>query len=128
MSVNDVAKGLVDKCRQGDFMGAVEEFYADDIVSVEPVGNDQMPAEIHGKDGVRGKNQWFADNMEVHGLEVDGPFVAEDGKFAVRYTMDVTDKNTGQRIQMTEMALYTVKDDKIAREQFFYNPGPQAQA
>jgi ketosteroid isomerase-like protein len=33
----------------------------------------------------------------------------------------VTFKPTGQRMQMTEMALYTVKDGKIAQEEFFYN-------
>jgi ketosteroid isomerase-like protein len=36
----------------------------------------------------------------------------------------VTAKATGQRFQMEEMALYTVKDGKIVGEQFFYNvPG-----
>ena len=35
--------------------------------------------------------------------------------------MDVTFKPAGKRCQMTEMALYTVKNDKITREQFFYN-------
>jgi ketosteroid isomerase-like protein len=34
---------------------------------------------------------------------------------------------TGQRSVLTEMALYTVKDGKIVREQFFYNV-PEAEA
>ncbi len=120
MSVRDVANGLVEKCRVGDFMGAITQYYDDDIVSIEPVGNEQMPAEIRGKDNVLGKNQWFIDNMEVHENQVDGPFVG-DGKFAVQFTMEVTDKNTGQRNRISEMALYTVANDRIVREQFFYN-------
>ena len=52
-----------------------------------------------------------------------GPYVGED-EFAVHYDYDVTNRPSGQRIQMTEMALYTVKDGKIVREQFFYHmPG-----
>jgi hypothetical protein len=53
---------------------------------------------------------------------VNGPFLG-DNQFAVQYTFDATFKPTGQRSQMTEMALYTVKDGKIVKEQFFYNPG-----
>jgi hypothetical protein len=30
MSVNDVARGLVEKCKQKDFLGAVERFYGAD--------------------------------------------------------------------------------------------------
>jgi hypothetical protein len=36
----------------------------------------------------------------------------------------MTFKPNGQRNRMSEMALYTVKDGKVVREQFFYNvPG-----
>lgn len=42
-------------------------------------------------------------------------------QFAVYYEFETTFKPNGQRNRMTEMALYTVKDGKIVREQFFYN-------
>lgn len=49
-----------------------------------------------------------------------------DNQFAVQHTFEATYKPTGHRHTMTEMALYTVKDGKIIREQFFYNmPAPQ---
>lgn len=121
MSVRDVATGLVERCRQGDFMGAIDQYYADDIVSVESVSTPEMPAELRGLASVRGKNEWWAENNEVHGVEIAGPFIGDDG-FAVRYTFDVTPKATGQRGTMTEMALYTVDNDRIVREEFFYNP------
>jgi len=35
----------------------------------------------------------------------------------------VTMKPTRQRFTMEEMALYTVKDGKIVREEFFYTMG-----
>jgi hypothetical protein len=46
--------------------------------------------------------------------------VGDDNRFAVYYNYDVTFKPTGKRNNMEEMALYTVKDGKVVREQFFY--------
>jgi ketosteroid isomerase-like protein len=36
------------------------------------------------------------------------------------FEMDVTPKAGGERMQMKEVALYTVKDGKIAQEEFWY--------
>lgn len=40
---------------------------------------------------------------------------------AVYFTLDITRKATGQRLTLEEVALYTAKNDKITREQFFYD-------
>jgi hypothetical protein len=39
----------------------------------------------------------------------------------VFFTLDVTPKATGKRTALEEVAVYTVKNDKITREQFFYD-------
>lgn len=118
-----VAHELVSLCRAGRNHDAIKKFYSDQIVSIEPVPTDQLPAELRGIDAVRGKNDWWVANNELHSAEVNGPFLGED-QFAVQYTWDVTFKPTGRRLKNTEMALYTVKDGKIVREQFFYHtPG-----
>ena len=101
-------------------MEAIKQHYGDNIVSVEPVGDVAMPAEMSGIDAIRGKNQWWTDNHEVHGLTVDGPFVG-DGQFAVRFTIDATPKMTGHRTTMIEVGIYTVENDKITKEEFYYN-------
>jgi hypothetical protein len=75
---------------------------------------------MKGIDAIRGKNQWWFDNHQVHDHKANGPFVGED-QFAVRFEWDCTQKSSGQRFQMAEMALYTVEDGKIVREEFFYN-------
>ncbi len=46
-----------------------------------------MPAEMQGINAIRGKNQWWLDNNEVHSAEVNGPFVG-DRQFAVHYVGD----------------------------------------
>ena len=79
-----------------------------------------MPAEMTGIQAIRQKNEWWIANNQVHSSDVNGPFVGED-QFAVQYTFDTTFKPTGKRARMTEMALYTVRDGKITREQFFYH-------
>ena len=114
-----VAEELVAFCRAGRNMDAINTLYSPDIVSIESMGNEQIPRETKGIDAIRQKNKWWGENNEVHSSVVDGPFVGED-KFAVYYNYDITFKPTGQRTPMEEMALYSVKDGKVVREQFFY--------
>ncbi len=37
----------------------------------------------------------------------------------MRFTYDVTNKPSGRRFKLDEVALLTVENDKIAREEFF---------
>ncbi len=122
MSTEEIAKGLIELCSKGKFEDAVNKYYAQDIVSVEPVAMPPMPAESKGIDAIRGKNQWFEENHDVHTIKIEGPFLGQN-QFAVKFHLDMTPKHTGQRVSMSEMALYTVKDGKIAREEFYYNAG-----
>jgi hypothetical protein len=117
MTTEEVAKKLVELCRKGEWMQAIDSFYAEDIVSVEPRAMENMPAEMRGLDQVRGKTQWFMDNHEIHDSKVTGPFVARD-TFVVKFDIDVTDKASKERMQMCEVGIYTVKEGKVIREEF----------
>jgi len=122
MSVADIANDLVALCREGKNLEAVDKYYADDIVSVESASGPGMPAEMKGIDAIRGKNAWWMENHEVHSGVANGPYVGEN-QFAVEFKYDVTNKPSGKRMQIDEMALYTVKNGKIVHEHFYYNPG-----
>ena len=117
MSTEDVAMRLVELCKGTEWKKAVDDLYANDIVSVEPREVAGMPAEMRGIDKVRGKNDWWEKNMEVHDSKVSGPFVAGD-TFVVRFDIDATDRNSQKRMHMSEVGIYTVKDDKVVREKF----------
>jgi hypothetical protein len=117
MSTEEVATKLVEHCRKGEWMKAVDDLYAKDIVSVEPREMENMPAEMRGIDQVRGKTKWFENSFEVHSAKVGGPFVASD-TFVVQFDIDVTDKASKKRMQMSEVGIYKVKDGKVAREEF----------
>jgi hypothetical protein len=117
MSTEEVAKKLVEYCRKGEWMKAIDDLYAKDIISVEAQAMENMPAEMRGIDQVRGKTEWWEKQMEVHSAKVAGPFVARD-TFVVQFDVDVTEKASKKRMQMSEVGVYTVKDGKVAREEF----------
>jgi ketosteroid isomerase-like protein len=56
---------------------------------------------------------------ELHQASTEGPFPHGD-RFAVVFDFDVTRRADGQRLRMHEVALFTVANGKITREEFFY--------
>jgi hypothetical protein len=116
-TTEEVATKLVDYCRKGEWMKALNDLYGKDIVSVEAQEMENMPAEMRGIDQVRGKTEWWEKNMEVHSAKVTGPFVARD-TFVVGFDIDVTEKASKKRMQLSEVGIYTAKDGKVVREEF----------
>jgi ketosteroid isomerase-like protein len=119
MTTLEVGNKLVALCREGKFDQAMESLYHKDIVSVEAAEMPGMPREMRGLQAVLGKGKWWNDNHEVHSATTDGPFPHDD-RFAVRFVFDVTRKGAGQRFKMEEVGVYTVRDGKIVREEFYY--------
>ena len=116
MSVETTAKKLVELCNQGKNFEVMRTMYAPDIVSVEGDGG-----ETAGKTPVIQKSErWQAANT-IHAEKVRGPFFNGPEHFAVHFTFDVTPKATGQRLTLEEVGVYTVQDDQITREEFFYD-------
>jgi ketosteroid isomerase-like protein len=123
MTTKEVADQLVALCRAGKNLEAVETLFSPEVVSVEARGDETMPAVMTGRDAVRGKNQWWIENHEVHSANVKGPFPNGD-RFSVIFNFVVSPKvgpMAGKKLRMEEVALYTVSDGKISREEFFYD-------
>lgn len=117
MTVREIADDVVSLSKAGDLEAIGTKYWADDVVSIEEMEGPM--ARLEGRAAVEGKNAWWSGAHEVHGVETHGPFVNGD-QFAVRWVMDVTQKESGNRITMDEMALYTIREGKIAEERFFY--------
>jgi hypothetical protein len=117
MTTHEVAEKLVQYCREGKNIDAINELYADNIVSREQPG---IPHELaEGKDAVIDKNNhWYQSVEEVHSADISDPMVTGN-LIAVAMEMDITYKNSG-RNKMSEIALYEVENGKIVKEQFFY--------
>jgi ketosteroid isomerase-like protein len=116
-----VARELVQFCQSGRNLDAIGKLYSPDIVSIEANDFEGMPAKMTGVAAIRKKNEWWYDNFEVHKSEAEGPFVNGD-QFAVKYTFDTTEKKTGKRTKNSEIAVYTVRNGKIAQEVFLAGP------
>jgi ketosteroid isomerase-like protein len=119
----EIGKKLVELCQHGKNQEAAETLYGKDIVSVEAGGGPNMPAESRGIDAVHAKGKWWSDNHTVHSATTEGPYPHGSDKFAVRFVYDVTNKPTNKRIKMDEIAVFTIKDGKIVREEFYYTMG-----
>ena len=119
MTTKEVGQKLIELCTSGHFFEAIDTLYADDIVSVEAAESPMFAREIRGIDGVRDKNKRWSDANEVHSVRADGPWPHQD-RFAVRWYFDTTPKG-GQRTSFDEIAVYTVRDGKIVKEEFFYD-------
>jgi len=117
MNTEEVAKKVVELVQKQAWYEALDTLYDDNIVSVEAFSMGGESPETRGKEGVRGKIDWWVNGMEVHSFDTKGPFVGHD-RFVVQYDADVTDKNSKERRQLSEVGVYTVKDGKIVREEF----------
>lgn len=121
----DVGNRLVALVREGRNLDAIDTLYAKDIESIEAAA---MPGDTRtrtGHEAVREKSESWIANHDVHDANVRGPYPHDD-RFIVFYDYEVTAKGgpmAGQRYRMEEGALYTVKDDKIVKEEFFYHMG-----
>ncbi len=116
MSLHSLAAKFVEMCNQGKNFDVMHEMYTPDMVSVEGDG-----AETSGKEPVIQKSKIWASNNEIRGEKVRGPYFGGPNQFAVHFTFELTRKSTGQKMTLEEVGLYTVKNDKITREQFFYD-------
>lgn len=117
MDVTEIANRFAALCREGRHEEAGATFWSDDIVSIEAMQGPM--ARVEGRAAVKAKSDWWTANHEVHGGETHGPYVNGD-QFALRFHLDVTARETGQRMQMEEIGLYTVRDGKVVEERFFY--------
>lgn len=121
MTVDALAQDFMKLMIEEDPEG-YQAYWSDDIVSLEPQQDSPM-GRVEGRDALLQKHAWWDANAEVHSTNMQGPYVFGD-QFAVRFSMDVT--MDGERTQMSEVGVYTVKDDKIVEERFFYGSGDYA--
>jgi ketosteroid isomerase-like protein len=122
MNTLEVGQKLVELCNNGQAEQAIETLYSPDVVSVEAFAPAGMPAEMRGMQAILGKAKWWNENHVIHSSKCKGPFPNGD-RFACIFNFEVTNKPSNQRFSMEEVALYTVKDGKIVREEFFYTGG-----
>jgi hypothetical protein len=88
---------------------------------VEAVAMPGAQQEIKGLAAVKGKNEWWLANHEIHSASVSGPWPHGD-RFVVGFHYDVTNKPSGKRMKMDEVGLYTVRNGKSYVRNFSTTP------
>ncbi|PPB81799.1 ketosteroid isomerase-like protein [Albidovulum inexpectatum] len=119
MTLKDIADRLVDGCRTGKELENLGRLYHPDAISVEAADYSGEGREVRGIDGIKAKHEWWNSAFELHDAAVEGPFLHGDDRFAVIFTVDATERESGKRMKMREVAIYHVPDGKITREEFF---------
>lgn len=118
MTTVEIANRLVELCKSGDFEAAQKELFADDAVSIEPHASPEFEKETKGLDAILEKGRkWGEMVQEMHDMKISDPLTTENS-FALTMFMSVTTKD-GNRMDMSELCIYHVKDGKIISEQFF---------
>lgn len=119
MNTMEIANRLVELCKQGKNDEALSSLYANDAVSVEAMAMPGIQQESKGLAAIKAKGEWWVTNHEIHSASVTGPWPHGD-RFIVGFQYDVTNKPSGTRMKMDEAGLYTIRNGKIVREEFFY--------
>ncbi|MCR9279445.1 MAG: nuclear transport factor 2 family protein [Pseudomonadaceae bacterium] len=115
MNTIEIGKRLVELASDSADAQALDELYADSIMSIEANAEGE-PQTWEGIKAVREKHAWWESVTTMHSTTVEGPFAGSgDDQFVVRFDMDVTMQDQG-RSQMSEVGLYTVANGKIVRE------------
>ena len=120
MSVETVAGKFMELCNQGKHFEVMRTMYAPGMISVEGDGKETV-----GKEPVIRKSEIWQGNNTIHGQDLRGAFFCGDpgasaGRFAVYSALEYGPKAGGERRTQEEVGLYTVKNDMITREEFFY--------
>lgn len=121
MDTRAIAERLCEHCRNGTEDQCLQELYAENAESIEPMAMARESPIYHGREAIKAKHDWWKDNFTVNSFDLEGPFI-NAGQFTVIYDIDVTNKKTGERWKAREVALYEVEDGKIVRETFFMKP------
>ena len=100
----------------GDHVGAIRDWYSDDATMAE----NQAPARQGRETLMAGEAAMLARCEGVTEL-LSGPLIDGDN-VAIRWRFTFTFK-TGRVMRQEEVAWQVWRDDKIARETFFYDPG-----
>lgn len=124
-ATHKVAMRLVELVSAGKNLDAIKELYADNVRSIEAMEGPGCPRITEGKANVIKAAEQFWKITTVHSASCGAPVVNGD-QFVVPMGMDCTCSEgpmANQRMQMSETALYTVKNGKITEARYFYSCG-----
>lgn len=123
MSVLENVTNLYAQISQGDMLGALDNFYADNVEITEAMGEVRNGKEAQAA----AVKEWQSGIQEVHGAGQTAITANEETGHAIVETwIDITMKN-GHRMKMEQCAVQTWENGKIVKERFYYDTFPMRQ-
>ena len=120
-SIHDIARDFTALLRDGAFETAGDRYWSPDVTSIEPAAlPGGISTAVSGIEATRIKRSARFGGARIDEIGIDGPFVTGD-QFALFLDMVLVDRSSGARQPFTEIALYTVRGDRIAEERYFYD-------
>lgn len=118
MTTQEIANRLVTLCKKGEFDTAQKELFSEDAISIEPYETPDFAKETKGLAAIEAKGKKWEESVEAsYGYTVSDPIVAGNS-FACTLGMDIKMKGH-DRMVVSELCVYNVKDGKIVSEEFF---------
>ncbi|MFO0783494.1 MAG: nuclear transport factor 2 family protein [Phycisphaerales bacterium] len=117
-----VADRFFELLSKGANLDAIKELYADTARHVEVMAGPGCDRIIDGKANLLEKAEKFAKSTTIHSATCGKPSVNGD-QFVCAMSLDCTSTEgpfANHRMNLTETALYTVKNGKITEGKFFY--------
>lgn len=116
MPSRDVVEAFAKQLEDGDFVGAIEQFYTPDAATYEnnaapTVGRDKLVAKEHGV---------LAAFKEVKAVRI-GPSLIEGDHVATRWSFSFTNAE-GVTRRLDEIAWQSWRGDRLIEERFYYDP------
>lgn len=116
MPNRDVVDRFVAMVESGDYVGAIERFYADEASMQE--NND--PPRIGRATLMEGERLVMAGFKSITATSA-GPVLIDGDQVGVRWSF-VFEPQTGPKLTLDEIAWQRWRGDRIVEEKFFYDP------
>ena len=120
MPTRQRVEDFVSAVREGRYVQAIEDFYAEDATMQENTG----PARI-GRDVLVQHEKAVLAGLKRMATHLVGPVLVDGDRVVIIWVFEMTGFDGAVR-RMDELALQTWREDRIVEEQFYYDLGQLA--
>jgi hypothetical protein len=112
---------FVNAVREGRYVEAIEDFYAEESTMKENLGPERQ-----GRDLLIQHEKAVLSGLKKMATQRVGAVLIDGERVVINWVFEMTGHDGAVR-RLDELALQTWRDDHIVEEQFYYDPGQLAQ-
>lgn len=119
----EIGRAFVQAMQDRRGLENVDEMYAENAESVEAVVPPGRYVRVtSGREAIKAKREDWLKTHDLLSLSADGPYVHPPNRFGVRFEAEVVQKDTGKLMKLREIAIYSIEEGRIVREEFYMLP------